>query len=84
MVFGVIWTLNFYIDKTRFIVMVCASQYYFSSNKESEGSSSIWEGLKISYLKHFGSIAFGSLLHVLVFLLRIIVDMIVNAFEKET
>jgi len=35
----------------------------------------------ISYAKHTGSIAFGSLLHVLVTVIRIIVDTIVKASE---
>lgn len=84
MVFGVIWTLKFYVDKTKFIVMVCASQYYFSSSKDSEGSSSVLSGLSISYSKHYGSIALGSLLHLLVSLLRMIVDIVVNSLTKES
>lgn len=84
MVLGVLWILAFIVDQTKFVVMICASQYYFRSSQDSEGSSSVLQGMYISSAKHFGSIALGSLLHLLVSLLRVIVDAIVNSMEAES
>lgn len=61
--------------------MISAAQYYFTSTREKEGSASVMAGVMISYFKHAGSIALGSLLHTLVFILRVVVDSLVNAAE---
>jgi hypothetical protein len=63
--------------------MICASQFYFSSSKNSEGFSSGLTGHSISYSKHFGSIAFGLLLHNYIFLLRIIFDIFIKYLIRE-
>ena len=84
MVFCIVWILSYIREKTKFIYMISAAQFYFSSNANETGSASVTSGLAIANFKHAGSIALGSLLHTVVFFLRIIVDAIVNAAEKES
>jgi hypothetical protein len=81
--FGIIWIENYIREKTKFIYMISATQYYFTSSRDKEGSSSVMAGMMISYFKHAGSIALGSLLHTFVTVLRIIVDALVNAAENK-
>lgn len=74
MIFGLMW-LTFWIqDKTGFICMVGASSYYFTSTKDKEGYASLSSGFHFAYFKHAGSLAFGSLVHTFVALLRHIVE----------
>jgi hypothetical protein len=84
MVFGVVWIVSFIREKTKFIYMISAAQFYFSSNAETTGSASVVAGMAISNFKHAGSIALGSLLHTIVFMLRVIVDAVVNASERKS
>ena len=82
MIFGLIW-LTFWIqDKTGFICMVGASSYYFSSTKDKEGSASLSSGFHFAYFKHAGSLAFGSLVHTLVSIVRHIVEAASDAAAK--
>lgn len=83
MAFGIVWIMNFIREKTKFIYMICAAQFYFSSNREKTGSAGVISGMAISNFKHAGSIALGSLLHTFIFFLRLIVDMVMNAAEKK-
>jgi hypothetical protein len=63
--------------------MICASQFYFSSNEDVEGSSRVMEAINISYTKHFGSIVIGSLIHTVLGFLRMIVEMFEKAARKD-
>lgn len=83
MVFCIIWILCFIREKTKFIYMIAAAQFYFSSNANETGSASVVSGMAIANFKHSGSIALGSLLHTVVFMIRIIVDRIVDASESK-
>ena len=79
--FGLIWVVNYIREKTKFIYMISATQFYFTSNRDKTGEASVMAGIMISYFKHAGSIALGSLLHTFVTILRIIVDALVDAAE---
>jgi len=83
MAFGIVWIMNFIREKTKFIYMISAAQFYFTSTREKEGSASVVAGMAISNFKHAGSIALGSLLHTFIFFLRLIVEMVMNAAEKK-
>ena len=74
MVVGLVWLVFFIQDKTGFICMVSACTYYFSSNKDKEGSASVFTGVKYAYFKHAGSLAFGSLIHAIVTIIKWLVD----------
>merc|ERR1711998_382741 len=45
--------------------------------------ASVVAGMAISNFKHAGSIALGSLLHTIVYILRVLVDAVVNAAEEK-
>jgi len=83
MIAGLLWLIFFIQDKTGFICMVSASSYYFSSTQEKEGSASIYTGFHFAYTKHPGSIAMGSLIHTFVAVLRMIVEGIADAADKD-
>jgi len=82
MVVGLIWVVFWIQDKTGFICMVSASTYYFSSNKDKEGSASVSTGFKFAYFKHAGSLAFGSAIHTFVTILRILVEQAADNVER--
>lgn len=82
--FGLFWILSFIREKNKFIYMISATQYYFTSNRDKEGSSSVCAGMAIANFKHAGSIAFGSFIHTLISVLRAIVDTLVDAAEKNS
>ena len=84
MFFCIVWVLSFIREKTKFIYMISAAQFYFSSNANETGSAGVVSGMMIANFKHAGSIALGSLLHTIVFFLRIIVDAVVNAAESKS
>lgn len=82
MIFCFIWIISYINEKTKFVYMISAAQFYFSSNRNETGSASVVAGMMIANFKHTGSIALGSLLHTIVFMLRVLVDAIVNASEN--
>lgn len=64
-----IWTIGSLGANLRFIIYYSTSTYYFSSTQEIEGKAEVLEAFRLSYIKHFGSLAFGSALHfMLIFL----------------
>lgn len=66
MLFGILWFLALQAATVRFIAMVSASTYYFSSNKDVDGSASVGKGFKFAYVHHYGSLCMGSFIIALV------------------
>jgi hypothetical protein len=58
--FGLLWTLKFIDDKTKFIAMASAATYYFDSDENKEGQADVGLAFHFAYAKHLGSLAFGS------------------------
>lgn len=54
--------------------MYACSSYYFSSEGGNDGSADVFEGVKLAYTKHFGSIALGSLIQTIIKIVRTIAD----------
>jgi len=82
MCFGLLWILKFIDDKVKFITMVSAATYYFSSNSEKNGSARVCTGFTYAYRKHAGSLAFGSLIMTIITILRMIVDGLANSANE--
>jgi hypothetical protein len=82
MCFGLLWLLKFIDDKVKFITMVSAATYYFSSNSEKNGSAKVCTGFSYAYTKHAGSIAFGSLIMTIITMLRMMIDGFANAANE--
>lgn len=71
--FLLFWMLLFLHDASVFITMASVTSYYFSSTKEIKGTASVEKAIKMSFLKHFGSIALGSLIHKFILFLKTII-----------
>lgn len=78
MFFGLIWGVSWIQAKTGFICMVAASNYYFTSTRFGEGEGSVITGMRFAYLKHAGSLAYGTLLHSIVTILRMFSESAAN------
>jgi hypothetical protein len=81
--FGMLWFTQFVSDKTKFITMVSASTYYFSSSPTKNGSASVSTAFKFAYTKNVGSIALGSLILTIVSILRTIVETLADSAKKD-
>lgn len=76
---GLLWLLIFIGDKVRFIIMSCAAEYYFDSNKDRDGEASVMSAWSTTFCKHSGTIALGSFIHTLILVIKIIVEIVSNA-----
>ena len=72
MVVGFFWIVSFLREQNMFINMFCAAEFYYSSTSDKKGHAEILPAIKTTYKKHIGSVAFGSLLHALTSLFRVI------------
>ena len=79
---GIVWLIFFLSDTTSFIAMVSASTYYFSSSEAGEGSASVCMGFRLAYIEHAGTIAFGSLIHTIITIIRFFVEAICDQTER--
>ena len=55
-----IWIFGTLRAKSRFITYYSTSSYYYSSKMNHEGEANVVKGIKLGYLKHFGSLCLGS------------------------
>lgn len=62
------------------IVGVCS--WYFSHNSDAEGDASFSDGFKWIFQYHLGSLAFGSFIVALVWMIRIIFEYIRKKIEN--
>jgi len=73
---GLLWLLIFLADKVRFIIMSCATEFYFDSNKDRDGEASVCSAWSTTFCKHSGSIALGSFIHTLILVVKILIDIV--------
>lgn len=50
--------------------MCSAASYYFNSNPHTEGSAEVMQSVRFGFMKHFGSLAFGSLILTIVGIIK--------------
>lgn len=62
--------------------MVSASTYYFNCNANTNGGASVSTAFKFAYMKNAGSLAFGSLVLSIVYILKAIVDAMAESANK--
>jgi hypothetical protein len=79
---GLAWLIFFLIDTVAFVAMSSASSFYFTSNAEKTGSASVCTAFALAYVKHAGTIAFGSLIHTIVTIIRFVVEAICDQTER--
>lgn len=73
LMFGLIWFSFFLTYSSNYITMVTASTFYFDSTREHYGSGSISTGFRWAWVHNFGSLAFGSLIITIIFVIRMLV-----------
>jgi len=64
------WILSFLQDNASYVITASVTSYYFSSGKNLKGKADVEQAIKLSFCKHAGSIALGSLIHKPFLLLR--------------
>merc|ERR1712242_134005 len=77
--FGLFWILAFLISCNEFVVIVSTCTWYFSRKDIPDddgipGDSEVWKGFWWSIRYHAGTLAFGSLLIAIVWLIRTIFE----------
>ena len=81
MVFGFIWIIALLVTMNEFVVIVSAVTWYYSDKTIEDddgipGDSDVSYGFKWMFRYHFGSLAFGSFILALVWMIRIIFEYI--------
>lgn len=80
---GTLWVVFWIRDQVGFITMFSASSYYFSSNERTEGSAEVLKGVVYSWIHHGGSLAFGSCIHTIMYIIIWLVDFVTYQAEQE-
>jgi len=85
--FGIFWLMAFLISSNEFVIIVSTCTWYFSRKDIPDddgipGDSDVMKGFIWSIRYHPGSIAFGSFLLALVWVIRAIFEYVGNAVEK--
>lgn len=62
--------------------MVTATTYYFTSNPEKYGSGQVMTGFRWAWIHNFGSLAFGSLMITLTFVIKVFVYYFLKKAER--
>ena len=79
MYFGILWIIAFLVAMSEFVVIVSTCTWYFSRKDIPDddgipGDSEVWKGFWWSIRYHAGTLAFGSLLIAIVWLIRSIFE----------
>jgi hypothetical protein len=85
--FGIFWLMAFLISSNEFVIIVSTCTWYFSRKDIPDddgipGDSDVMKGFIWSIRYHPGSIAFGSFLLALVWVIRALFEYVGNAVEK--
>lgn len=57
-------------ENAVYVTMASVTSYYFSSTKEFPGKANVDKAVRLAYMKHAGSIAYGSVVHMNAKILR--------------
>ncbi len=68
--FGYLWFMALIIAVSQFIIITAVCTWYFSHAGDKEGEAKVLKGLKWTFRYHFGSLAFGSAILAIVWLIR--------------
>ena len=86
MVMGLIWILAFIVAMNEFVVITSSATWYFSRKDIPDadgipGDSDIWKGMWWSFRYHIGSLAFGSFILTVIWLIRITFEYLGNKVD---
>ena len=82
LVFGLVWVTFFLTYSNNYVTLVTASTFYFDSDREKWGSGNVSLALKWAWVHNIGSLAFGSLIIAIMFVVRMIVYYACKKAEK--
>ena len=87
--FGAVWLAAFIISMNEFVTIVAAVSWYFSDKTIPDsdgipGDSEVWLGYKWGVLYHFGSMAAGSLILAVTWIIHAIMAFIAKRLENAT
>lgn len=82
LIFGLLWFSFFLTASSNYVIMVTASTFYFSSNRDHYGEGKLGLAFRWAWVHNFGSLAFGSLIITIIFVIRIITYYLCKKAEK--
>ena len=85
--FGIFWIIAFLMAANEFVVIVSTCTWYFSRKDIPDddgipGDSEVWKGFWWSIRYHVGTLAFGSLLIAIVWMIRSIFEYVGNKVQQ--
>ena len=85
--FGIFWMIAFFVSANEFVVIVSTCTWYFSRKDIPDddgipGDSDVMKGFTWLFRYHAGSIAFGSFILAVVWVIRALFEYVGNAVEK--
>ena len=86
MIFGFFWLMAFILSMNEFVIIVSAASWYFSDKTIPDddgipGDSEVWKGFAWIFQYHFGSLALGSLLIAIVWIIRAIFEYVAEKVQ---
>jgi hypothetical protein len=72
--FGLLWLNAFILAMTQFVIIVAASMWYFGRSSDAKADVSLCTGVKWGLWYHCGSLAFGSLILAIVWLIKLVFE----------
>mmetsp|Transcript_23002 Transcript_23002/g.16307 ORF Transcript_23002/g.16307 Transcript_23002/m.16307 type:complete len:263 (-) Transcript_23002:281-1069(-) len=86
LIFGLIWTISFFIACNDYVIIVSAATWYFSKKQDGgwSGHSQVWKGFQWIFRYNLGSLAFGSLVIALSAIIRDIFEYIGEKLQENT
>jgi choline transporter-like protein 2/4/5 len=81
-VFGLFWGIELLGAIFDYVIIVGVSAWYFTSNHDTRGSFSLTRGFYWAFRYNFGSLAFGSFLLALVWMIRIVFEYLDKKMKK--
>ena len=80
--FGFLWVLALVLACNFFVIASCVCHWYFTSSSDTRGNISITQGIWWAVRYHLGSLAFGSFILAVVWLIRIIFEYVAAQLKK--
>lgn len=89
MIFGYFWIIAFILACNEFIIIVSTATWYFSDKTVPDddgidGEAEVYKGFYWLFRYHFGSLALGSLLIAIVWMVRFVFEYFSKKLEKVT
>jgi len=81
-VFMFFWVFEFIQALFGFVIIVAVCTWYFSSTNDTRGDFSLWTGFKWAVRYNAGSLAFGSFILALVWMIRVLFEYIDSTLKK--